>query len=211
MKISKAEWATLVFDFDQSDAKTLAYPLDCERPIFNRSVPGDSCPHYGSDVIAEEPDPHKGTAEAIGAALDELLPPAQAPNPIGESHWFARYLAGDKQARKEAPIARGLHGYFPNACVYVSHVSFVANEQHNPGQPMQWAFGKSTDHADCQVRHAIDAMAPPGDPRAFDDDGLLHLAKKAWRANAELETYLLENYPDAKPGASVTGFERKAK
>jgi len=122
------------------------------------------------------------------------------------SDWFARYLSGDKQARKEAPIARGLIGYFPNACIMVAHVSYVANEQHNPGQPMQWAFAKSTDHADCQVRHAIDAAASP-----FDDDGLLHLAKKAWRANAELETYLLEHYPQAKPGASVTGFERKEK
>ncbi len=142
-------------------------------------------------------DPHGGTAEAIAREIDHGVPP---------SDWFARYLTGDKKARKEAPIARGLHGYFPNACVNVAHVSYVANEQHNPGLPMQWAFDKSTDEADCQVRHGIDAAAAP-----FDGDGLLHLAKKAWRAMAELERYLLENYPGAKPGASVTGFERKAK
>jgi hypothetical protein len=118
--------------------------------------------------------------------------------------WFARYLSGDKQARKEAPIARGLLGYFPNACLHVAHVSYVANEQHNPGLPMQWAFDKSTDEADCQIRHAIDAAGNP-----IDDDGLLHLAKKAWRACAELERYLLETYPEAKPGASVTGLVRK--
>lgn len=120
------------------------------------------------------------------------------------SDWFTRYLSGDKQARKEAPIARGLHGYFPNACLHIAHVSYVANAQHNPGLPMQWAFDKSTDEADCQIRHALDAAGNP-----VDDDGLLHLAKKAWRANAELERYLLEKYPQAKPGASVTGLVRK--
>lgn len=124
--------------------------------------------------------------------------------------WFGLYLANDKQARKEAPLARGLFGYFPNACLHVAHVSFVANAQHNPGLPMQWAFNKSSDESDCVLRHAIDAMAPPGSPRAFDDDGLLHLAKKAWRSLAELERYLLEHYPQAQAGVSVTGRETLA-
>lgn len=128
--------------------------------------------------------------------------------------WFDRYLAGDKQARKEAPLARGLLGYFPNACVHVARVSFVANEQHNPGQPMQWAFNKSSDEPDCELRHMLDAMRAGGAgealtrAEAFDDDGLLHLAKKAWRAMADLERYLLAHYPDARPGASVTGYDR---
>ncbi len=120
--------------------------------------------------------------------------------------WFAKYLAGDQQARKEAPLARGLFGYFPNACLHVAHVSFVANAQHNPGLPMQWAFNKSSDESDCVLRHAIDAAgAAP-----FDDDGLLHLSKKAWRAMAELERYVLEHYPNAQRGASVTGFQRNS-
>lgn len=126
--------------------------------------------------------------------------------------WYARYLENDKQARKEAPLARGLFGYFPNACLHVAHVSFVANAQHNPGLPMQWAFNKSSDEPDCELRHMLDAMRAGGAgesltrAEAFDDDGLLHLAKKAWRSMADLERYVLTHYPKALPGASVTGF-----
>lgn len=129
--------------------------------------------------------------------VDADAPPAPEAVP---TDWFTLYLAGDKQARKQAPIARGLIQYFPNTCINVAHVSYVANEQHNPGLPMQWAFDKSTDEADCQIRHAIDAAGNP-----VDDDGLLHLTKKAWRAFAECERYLLEKYPQARAGASVTG------
>src|SRR5690242_12553994 len=70
----------------------------------------------------------------IGASV--LLPdgrPFIAPAAQASLDWFSRYLANDKQARKQAPLARGLFGYFPNACLHVAHVSFVANEQHNPG------------------------------------------------------------------------------
>ncbi len=160
---------------------------------------GDELDRQDTLAACNPPEPEwtKSRGAFAGAMHDPGTPR------IEPADWFARYLAGDKQARKEAPIARGLIGYFPNACINVAHVSYVANEQHNPGQPMQWAFTKSTDHADCQVRHALDAAASP-----FDDDGLPHLAKKAWRAMAELETYLLEHYPQAKPGASVTGFGR---
>jgi hypothetical protein len=92
-------------------------------------------------------------------------------------------LTTDKQARKEMPIARGLFDYFPLACAAVAHVSFKANEQHNPGQPMHWARGKSTDHADCIARHLIERGA-------IDDDGLRHSAKLAWRALANLQEEL---------------------
>ena len=92
-------------------------------------------------------------------------------------------LSTDKQTRKNQPIARGVLGYFPRAIAAVANVSFVANEQHNPGEPMHWARGKSTDHADCLVRHLIEAGA-------VDTDGLLHSAKVAWRALALLEEEL---------------------
>jgi hypothetical protein len=39
-------------------------------------------------------------------------------------------------------MARGLLDYFPKACAYVSFVSMMANEQHNPGEPMHWATGE---------------------------------------------------------------------
>lgn len=144
-------------------------------------------------------------AQALGAAA--LLKPTRIPTPA--ENWFDRYLANDKQARKEAPLARGLHGYFPNACLHVARVSFVANEQHNPGLPLQWAFDKSSDEPDCELRHMLDAMGASG-ANPFDDDGLLHRAKKAWRALADLERFLLMHYPKAQPGASVTGFTRES-
>lgn len=92
-------------------------------------------------------------------------------------------LTTDKKVRKEQPIARGVLGYFPRAMAAVANVSFVGNEQHNPGEPMHWAKGKSNDHADCIVRHLIEAGT-------VDEDGLRHTAKAAWRALALLETEL---------------------
>jgi hypothetical protein len=97
--------------------------------------------------------------------------------------------------RKQQPIASGLLDYFPAACAEVAHVSYVANEQHNPGQPMHWAREKSTDQADCLVRHLTERGT-------FDDDGLRHTAKVAWRALALLQEEL--EAAGAKPGrASV--------
>lgn len=93
-------------------------------------------------------------------------------------------MTTDKKARKESPMARGLLDYFPDALAYVAHVSYVGNEQHNPGEPMHWAREKSTDHADCIIRH----LAERGtyDP----DDNILHSGKAAWRALANLQLEL---------------------
>lgn len=77
-------------------------------------------------------------------------------------------------------MARGLLDYFPDALAAVSNVSFVANEQHNPGEEMHWARGKSGDHADCIIRHLVDRGTT-------DTDGLAHSAKVAWRALAILQ------------------------
>lgn len=92
-------------------------------------------------------------------------------------------LTTDKQTRKEMPIARGVVDYFPRAIAAIANVSFVGNQQHNPGQEMHWARGKSMDHADCIVRHLIERGT-------VDDDGLRHSAKLAWRALALLELEL---------------------
>lgn len=92
-------------------------------------------------------------------------------------------LTTDAKARKDRPIARGVLDYFPDALAEVAHVSFVGNEQHNPGEPMYWSKGKSTDHADCILRHLIDRGK-------LDKDGLPHSAKVAWRALALLQTEL---------------------
>lgn len=94
-------------------------------------------------------------------------------------------LTTDKQRRKEIPIARGVFDYFPNALAEVARVSFVGNQQHNPGEPLHWERNKSTDHADCIARHLIERGT-------VDDDGLLHAAKLAWRALALLQIELEE-------------------
>lgn len=90
-------------------------------------------------------------------------------------------LPTDAQQRKVMPMATGLLDYFPNALAIVAWVSKVGNDQHNPGQPLHWAKEKSTDHADCLLRH----LAERG---TTDTDGLPHTGKVAWRALALLQT-----------------------
>jgi hypothetical protein len=70
--------------------------------------------------------------------------------------------------------------YFPLAVAYVAMVSWRGNEQHNPGQPLHWARGKSADHGDCIPRHYIDRGT-------LDTDGMRHTGKLAWRALALLQ------------------------
>lgn len=92
-------------------------------------------------------------------------------------------LPEDPDERKGMPICTGVLDYFPLAIAEVARVSKAGNDQHNPGQPLHWARGKSTDHADCIPRHLIDRYAR-------DSDGQRHAAKLAWRALAFLQTLL---------------------
>ena len=89
----------------------------------------------------------------------------------------------DPAERKTYPVTRGVLDYFPRAIAAVAHVSYVGNEQHNPGEPLHWARGKSTDQADCIVRHLMERGT-------IDSDGCRHSAKVAWRALALLEEEL---------------------
>jgi hypothetical protein len=82
--------------------------------------------------------------------------------------------------RKEYPMYEGLIKYFPDALMEVSHVSYVGNEQHNPGSKLHWDRNKSMDHLDAMIRHSVDAGT-------LDDDGVRHSAKVAWRALANLQ------------------------
>lgn len=92
-------------------------------------------------------------------------------------------LTTDAKARKNAPMARGVLDYFPDALAAVAELSRIGNEQHNPGQPMHWAKEKSTDHADCIMRHLADRGTK-------DTDDVLHSTKVAWRALAMLQIEL---------------------
>lgn len=91
--------------------------------------------------------------------------------------------------RKGIPLAAGCLDYFPLALAEVARVSKAGNDQHNPGQPLHWAREKSTDHADCILRHMIDRGL-------LDSDGQRHSAKVAWRALAMLQ---IELEKEAKP------------
>lgn len=93
------------------------------------------------------------------------------------------HLSEDPQERKDTPITSGVLDYFPLAIAAVAQCSKVGNDQHNPGQPLHWAKGKSTDHADCIARHLIDR-------HTNDTDGVRHVTKLAWRALALLQTVL---------------------
>jgi hypothetical protein len=95
-------------------------------------------------------------------------------------------VKGSAQWRKERPVYSGVLKYFPDALLEVAHVSYLGNQQHNPGQPLHWAKGKSADHEDCIARHLIDQAAD----RPTDSDTALHMAKVAWRALAALQTFL---------------------
>jgi hypothetical protein len=101
-------------------------------------------------------------------------------------------LPSDAKLRKNLPITRGVLDYFPDAIAAVAEVSRLGNEQHNPGEPLHWARGKSTDHADCIARHLIERGT-------VDSDGARHSAKLAWRALALLQTELEEAAEKAKP------------
>lgn len=89
-------------------------------------------------------------------------------------------LSTHPQERKQTPIATGCVDYFPDALAAVAAVSFVGNEQHNPGTPLHWDRSKSGDEADALMRHFVERGT-------LDADGARHTAKVAWRALAMLQ------------------------
>jgi len=82
--------------------------------------------------------------------------------------------------RKTIPLASGVLDYFPAALIEVAKVSKLGNDQHNPGEPIHWARGKSTDQSDTLLRHFLERGS-------IDTDGVRHSAKMAWRALALLQ------------------------
>jgi len=134
-------------------------------------------------------DGHKG--EHFGQLDERELPSAENsyrrwPNENDNFYRPAHAPVLDAKARKQHPMFSGLLKYFPDALMEVAHVSFVGNEQHNPGQPLHWDRSKSTDEPDALLRHLKDAGT-------LDTDGLRHTAKVAWRALAMLQKELEAN------------------
>lgn len=91
-------------------------------------------------------------------------------------------LPTDSTERKKYPLFRGLLRYFPAALAGVARLSHDGNAKHNPGEEMHHARGKSSDHADCILRHLVDfdAAVTRGDGHA----ARLEVDAIAWRALA---------------------------
>lgn len=109
-------------------------------------------------------------------------------------------LPTDSSTRKDIPLARGLLDYFPAALAEVARLSVAGNEKHNPGEELHHARGKSTDHADCIVRHLVERGA-------YDTDGFLHDVKVAWRALALLQEELESRGHALARGARLPGMD----
>ena len=130
--------------------------------------------HSSSGVVVV----NQHTADAVkkGEALDSLVT-------INTVLTVKGGLPDDAADRKDIPLCTGVLDYFPDALVEVARCSKVGNDQHNPGQPLHWAKEKSIDHADCILRHQVQRGTR-------DKDGVLHSAKVAWRALAQLQIEL---------------------
>jgi hypothetical protein len=132
--------------------------------------------HHGEpgDIVAYEwvdDDEHRVAKPGAWIPVASMPPPVVA---LDES-----------RRRKEQPLARGCMDYFPDALLAVAELSFLANEKHNPGEPMHWSKGKSNDHADCVARHLLERGTWITGEYARP---VRHSAAAAWRALANLQT-----------------------
>lgn len=92
-------------------------------------------------------------------------------------------LPTDPKERKKIPLWSGVFKYFPLTMIELAKLSYIGNEQHNPGEPLHWAREKSSDHEDTLIRH----LSEKG---TVDVDGVRHIVKAVWRAMASSETEL---------------------
>lgn len=97
--------------------------------------------------------------------------------------------------RKEYPVFTGLIMYFPDACAEVARCSYLANEQHNPGQRVHWDRAKSIGEGNELLRHLMQSGT-------MDGDGIRHSAKVAWRA-LELLQREIEAERNVRPAAPL--------
>jgi hypothetical protein len=105
----------------------------------------------------------------------------------------------DSERRKATPIFSGVMRYFPDALAAVARLSKAGNDKHNPGEPLHWSRGKSTDHGDCIARHQITF------DQIDEETGEFHAVAVAWRALAQLQ--LLEEAKKAERDAKACAQE----
>jgi hypothetical protein len=137
---------------------------------------GQACPLCGKSALGCDHSEQE-IRDAVLEASAEMLA-ALIPEPVRLS------LPEDHAARKAIPITSGCLDYFPAALAAVAELSRIGNEQHNKGEPMHHARGKSNDHADCIVRHLLDR----GHAYEVVINGVKHKVRHsvavAWRALA---------------------------
>lgn len=68
----------------------------------------------------------------------------------------------------------------------VAKVSWLGNEQHNPGEPLHWARGKSMDQLDAAMRHEVEYRHG----KVVEAKGFPILGQAGWRILAELQLCL---------------------
>lgn len=135
---------------------------------------------------------------ALPSVLEPQHPkvPASAFDPYGGKP----YLTTDYNERKEIPIMTGFLDYFPLACLEIAKVSAAGNAQHNPGEALHWARGKSMDQVNTAVRHMMERGTR-------DIDGAYHMAKAIWRLLAGFQIQL-EKERGLPPSRGCTAHER---
>lgn len=107
-------------------------------------------------------------------------------------------LPADDAERKAIPVWSGFFRYFPSAIIEVAKVSEAGNRQHNPGQPLHWARGKSTNQHDTLGRHLLDADAVEGTLEEIE-----HLRSAGWRLFARLQLACERHGAPIAPGARL--------
>jgi hypothetical protein len=99
---------------------------------------------------------------------------------IGGAPTRATTLPTGAADRKKYPVATGVLDYFPDSIVALAELSQRGNDQHNLGQKLHWARGKSGDEDDTCIRHFLQRGT-------LDTDGIRHTVKFVWRAMAILQ------------------------
>lgn len=137
----------------------------------------------GQDAVLEVVQSYRDTVTHLedGAGKKTSVPlPLVGP---GGAPTRATILPTAAAERKKFPVATGFLDYFPDAVAAVANLSYVGNEQHNPGQSLRWDRAKSQDESDTMLRHFLQRGT-------LDSDGVRHTVKMAWRAMALLQKEL---------------------
>lgn len=145
-----------------------------------------------SCLYTQEPCPSPEACDKIGCcAIVKDRTPTCGPCPCSDCKPLP-LIPDDNAGRKAIPVCTGVLDYFPSALLEVAKVSQAGNDQHNPGQPLHWARGKSMNQSDTMLRHYMQRGT-------IDTDNVRHLAKAAWRVLAELQLEMeAAGYPIAR-------------